>query len=111
MKTRNSASISAIKPSASQARKIRPQRPAVKARRELAVLTASAAQVEDDAMSDTRPNPENSKALKDNGGPNDDPQDHDSLQAHARRETSKAEGEDPDEGRRPSTSPPIANPD
>ena len=31
-----------------------------------------------------------------NADPNDDPQDHDSLRSQARRETSKAEGEDPD---------------
>ncbi|WP_313005370.1 hypothetical protein [Brevundimonas sp.] len=36
----------------------------------------------------------------------------DSLQEQARREAEKAEGDEPDEGReRPSTTPPIANPD
>jgi len=35
----------------------------------------------------------------------------DSLQKQARHETSKAEGEDADEDRQPSTTPPVANPD
>jgi len=57
-------------------------------------------------MTDTRSTQDN------NAGPNDDPQDHDSLQQQARRETSKAEGEDPDEDQeQPSTAPPIAAPD
>lgn len=61
---------------------------------------------EETDMTDTRPSQDN------NAGPNDDPQDHDSLQQQARRETSKAEGEYPDEDReQPSTAPPIANPD
>ena len=56
-------------------------------------------------MTDTRPTQDN------NAGPDDDPQDHDSLQQQARRKTSKAEGEDPDEDRAPSTAPPISSPD
>ncbi|HBY42564.1 hypothetical protein [Brevundimonas sp.] len=59
-------------------------------------------------MTDTRPK---TGTQDNNAGPNDDPQDQDSLQKQARHETSKAEGEDPDEGRLPSTTPPIANPD
>lgn len=58
-------------------------------------------------MTDTRP----VAGTRADAGPNDDPQEHDSLRSQARRETSKAEGEDPDEGRRPSMTPPIANPD
>ncbi|WP_312063136.1 hypothetical protein [Brevundimonas sp.] len=59
-------------------------------------------------MTDTRPK---TGSQDNHAGPNDDPQDQDSLQKQARLETSKAEGEDPDEGRQPSTTPPIANPD
>lgn len=59
-------------------------------------------------MTDTRPK---TGAQENKAGPNDDPQDMDSLQKQARHETSKAEGEDADEDRKPSTRPPIANPD
>jgi hypothetical protein len=58
-------------------------------------------------VTDTRPN----ESPPADAGPNDDPQDHDSLQSQARRETSKAEGEDPNEDRRSAMTPPIANPD
>ncbi len=57
-------------------------------------------------MTDTRPTQDN------NAGPDDDTQDHDSLQRQVQRETSKAEGEDSDEDRaQPSTAPLISNPD
>lgn len=59
-------------------------------------------------MTDTR---RKTGAQENKAGPNDDPQDMDSLQKQARHETSKAEGEDPDEGRQPPATPPIANPD
>ena len=59
-------------------------------------------------MTDTRPK---TGTQDNNAGPNDDPQDQDSLQSQARRETSKAEGEDPNEDRRSAMTPPIANPD
>ena len=42
-------------------------------------------------MTDTRPK---TGAQENKAGPNDDPQDMDSLQKQARHETSKAEGED-----------------
>lgn len=58
-------------------------------------------------MTDTRPK----TGTQASAGPNDDPQDYDSLRSQARRETSKAEGEDPGEGRGPTITPPIANPD
>ena len=57
-------------------------------------------------MTDTRPTQDN------NAGLNDDPQDYDSLQQQARRETTKAQGEYPDEDwAQPSTAPLISNPD
>ena len=42
-------------------------------------------------MTDARPK---TGAQVNNAGPNDDPKDQDSLQKQARRETSKADGED-----------------
>lgn len=59
-------------------------------------------------MTDTGPK---TGAQENKTGPNDDPQDMDSLQKQARHETSKAEGEDADKDRKPSTTPPVANPD
>lgn len=92
-----------IRLSDSRARTIRPLPLAVKALPAQAGPTASGPAPE---MSDPRPTQDN------NAGPNDDPQDHDSLQQQARRETSKAEGEDSEEDReRSSTASPIANPD
>lgn len=67
--------------------------------------TVLAPVLEEADVTDTRPTQDN------NAGPDDDPQDHDSLQQHARRETSKAEGENPDQDRAPSTAPPISSPD
>lgn len=62
-------------------------------------------------MTNTRPNPKNPTDLGDNGSSKDGHQDRDSLQEQARRETSKAEGDDRDDGRRRPTTPPVANPD
>lgn len=59
-------------------------------------------------MTDNRPR---TVPQANNAGPSDDPQDQDSLQKQARLETSKAEGEDPDEGQPSTTTPPVANPD
>lgn len=58
-------------------------------------------------MTDTRPK---TGAQVNSAGPNDDPQDQDSLQKQARHETSKAEGEDRtfdnDDGGRTTVKPP-----
>lgn len=106
MRTRSSGKTFGMWLNVSPQRMIRRRRRAAKDRLGRADPTALAPVLEEADMTDTRPTQDN------NAGPDDDPQDHDSLQQQARRETSKAEGENPDEDReQPSTAPLISNPD
>lgn len=106
MRTRSRGKTFEIWLNARPQRMIRHRRRAAKDRQERADPTALAPVIEEADMTDTRPTQDS------NAGPDDDPQDQDSLQQQARRETSKAEGEDPDEDRvQTSTAPLITNPD
>jgi len=106
MRTRSSEKTFGIWLNVSPQRMIPRLRRAARDRQGRADPTALATVLEEADMTDARSTQDK------NANPDDDPQDHDSLQRQARRETSKAEGEDPDEDRaQPSTAPPISSPD